>query len=419
MKRRDGGYKGGVPLEIAPWQIAGFGLYVHWPFCQSKCPYCDFNSHVAGRQDERPWEEALRLEMRRYHALTEGRTLSSIFFGGGTPSLMSPWLVERVIAEATTLWHASNDIEITLEANPSSAEAEKFQALRSAGVNRVSLGVQALRDDDLRRLGRLHDVKTALTAIDAAATHFERFSFDLIYARQNQSEDQWAAELKEAIAIGSSHLSLYQLTIEDGTAFGDRYARGGLRGLPDEARSVALYTITQDLTKRAGFSAYEVSNHAKPGHESRHNLIYWRGGDYVGVGPGAHGRITHATGQRLSTEAMRDPTAWLSAALQGNAEADRTELTPEDTAEELLLMGLRLSEGVSLDRLADQTGFRVTEAALVYLQELDLVEVRERTLCTTEGGRMLLNSVLSKLDLQPIAGNPPFNLVVKTKEADR
>lgn len=406
-------------LELSPWQIAGFGLYVHWPFCQSKCPYCDFNSHVAGQQDEEIWEEALRRELRRYHALTEGRVLSSIFFGGGTPSLMSPSLVERVILEATRLWRPSNDIEITLEANPSSAEAEKFRSLRLAGVNRVSLGVQALRDDDLRRLGRLHDVKTALRAIDAAARQFDRFSFDLIYARQDQSEDQWARELEEAIAIGSNHMSLYQLTVEEGTAFGDRYARGGLRGLPDEARSVALYAITQELTTGANLSAYEVSNHARSGHESRHNLIYWRGGDYVGVGPGAHGRITDAAGRRVATEAKRDPAAWLSAGLKGYAEAERTELSPEETAEELLLMGLRLAEGVSLDRLRKQTGFHVTENAIAYLQALNLIDLRDQTLRTTDEGRMLLNSVLSKLDLLPVSDKPATKTVAKTTGAGR
>jgi oxygen-independent coproporphyrinogen-3 oxidase len=389
---------------ILPWQVAGFGLYVHWPFCQAKCPYCDFNSHVAGPQDEKAWAKAFVSELRRYNALTEGRTLSTIFFGGGTPSLMSASLVEEIISTACTLWTPANDIEVTLEANPSSVEAQKFMDFRLAGVNRVSLGVQSLRDDDLRRLGRLHDADAARRAIFVAAKTFDRFSFDLIYARQDQTEEEWTEELSEAIGFGADHLSLYQLTIEDGTAFGDRFARGTLRGLPDEDRSVQLYEITQAITRQNGLFAYEISNHARPGQEARHNLVYWRSGDYVGVGPGAHGRLSLSPDRRLATSGKRNPSLWLQAALTGNAEERSDVLSRLEFAEECILMGLRLAEGIDLRRLEAETGYTLGRQSLAELAEMQLVAATEETVRITERGRILLDSVLGALALEPRSG---------------
>lgn len=388
---------------ILPWQVSGFGLYVHWPFCQAKCPYCDFNSHVAGPQDEEIWAKAFASELRRYHALTEGRTLSTIFFGGGTPSLMSARLVSEIISTACALWTPANDIEITLEANPSSVEAQKLTDFRLAGVNRVSLGVQSLRDDDLKRLGRLHDADAARKAIALAAKTFDRFSFDLIYARQDQTEEDWAKELTEAIGLGADHMSLYQLTIEDGTAFGDRFARGGLRGLPDEERSAQLYEITQALTRQSGLLAYEISNHARPGHEARHNLIYWRSGDYVGVGPGAHGRLSLSPDRRLATSGKRNPGLWLHSALRGNAEERSDALSQLETAEEHILMGLRLAEGIDLRRLEAETKHRLDERSVVGLEELGLITAHGRSVQVTERGRILLDSILAALVLAPVA----------------
>jgi oxygen-independent coproporphyrinogen-3 oxidase len=306
------------------WRAGGFGLYLHWPFCQSKCPYCDFNSHVAASIDQRRWQRAYLAEIDRIGAETRGRVLNTVFFGGGTPSLMDPDIVAAVLDRVRATWTVANDWEVTLEANPGSVEAERFRAYREAGVNRLSMGVQALNDTDLRRLGRLHSLDEALGAFETARASFDRVSFDLIYARQDQTPDDWGRELDRALRMAVDHLSLYQLTIEDGTAFGARHAAGGLRGLPDDDRSVALYDMTQDRCAAAGMPAYEVSNHARPGAESRHNLIYWRGGDYAGIGPGAHGRLT-LNGQRYATEAPRAPGAWLERVERdGCGEAPRT-----------------------------------------------------------------------------------------------
>ncbi|HDR29144.1 radical SAM family heme chaperone HemW, partial [Rhodovulum sp.] len=287
-------------MAAEDWQAGGFGLYVHWPFCLSKCPYCDFNSHVAASIDMGEWQRAYLSEIRRIGAETGPRTLTSVFFGGGTPSLMAPDLVAAILDTVRATWPCANDMEVTLEANPGSVEAGRFAGYRDAGVGRVSLGVQALNDADLGRLGRLHSAAEARAAFDIARNTFERVSFDLIYARQDQLLADWQAELGQALALGVDHLSLYQLTIEPGTAFGDRHARGGLRGLPDDDRAADMYLATQEICAAAGLPAYEVSNHARPGAESRHNLIYWRYGDYAGIGPGAHGRLT-LDGRRWAT----------------------------------------------------------------------------------------------------------------------
>ena len=377
------------------WEQGGFGLYLHWPFCQAKCPYCDFNSHVVARIDESRWREAYRQEIRRYAAETEGRVLRSVFLGGGTPSMMSERLVDGILSDIRAAWPLANDIEITLEANPTSVEAERFRGYRAAGVNRVSLGVQALRDADLKALGRLHSVKEALAAVDLARSVFDRVSFDLIYARQGQTEADWEAELNDALTLAGDHLSLYQLTIEDGTAFGARHAAGKLAGLPDEDRAAALYEITQELCTDAGLPAYEVSNHARPGQESRHNLLYWQAGDYVGIGPGAHGRLT-LDGQRVATETPDGPMDWLAAVARGSGEGARHLLSVPEQRAEFLLMGLRLREGVDLRRLPGGVN-EILYNNINYLIDIEMVEKTETSLRLTKRGRPVLNAVLARL----------------------
>lgn len=371
-----------------------FGLYVHWPFCQAKCPYCDFNSHVVDSIDQARWARAYVAEIRRVAAETGPRILSTIFFGGGTPSLMAPETVEAVIEAAGAAWSPANAVEITLEANPTSVEAQRFAGYRAAGVNRVSLGVQALDDHDLRRLGRLHSAAEALSAVDLARRHFERVSFDLIYARQDQDEKAWRAELKRALGLEPDHLSLYQLTVEPGTAFGARLAAGGLRGLPDEDLARALWDATQEICGAWGLPPYEISNHARPGAEARHNLIYWTGGDYAGIGPGAHGRLT-LDGVRVATEAPLSPAGWLERVeRQGHGELPREIQSDRVRADEYLMMGLRLAEGIDTAR-AVALGWDC-RAAGPLIEEGFLQQDRGR-LRLTEAGRPLLNAVLGRL----------------------
>jgi putative oxygen-independent coproporphyrinogen III oxidase len=376
---------------------AGFGLYIHWPFCQSKCPYCDFNSHVAGRIDHGRWLRAYLAEIDRAGQETTGLRLRSVFFGGGTPSLMDPETVFAILDRVRATWPVANDWEVTLEANPGSADAGKLQAFRAAGVNRLSMGVQALNDADLKRLGRRHTLADATAAFDIARACYDRVSFDLIYARQDQTPEDWAQELTRALGMAVDHLSLYQLTIEDGTAFGDRHARGGLKGLPDEDRSVALYEITQELCDEAGLPAYEVSNHARDGAQSQHNLIYWRGGDYAGVGPGAHGRLTLA-GRRWATEALRLPAAWLDAVeTRGTGELPRDEIASIDRAQEYILMSLRLNEGLDPARLEAISGLSLPPAAVTELCAMNLLTTDQGRVRTTRQGRMVLNAVIRRL----------------------
>ncbi|WP_323768424.1 radical SAM family heme chaperone HemW [Antarctobacter sp.] len=378
------------------WQIGGFGLYVHWPFCEAKCPYCDFNSHVVSRIDQRRWALALADEVRRAGAETSDRVLGSIFFGGGTPSLMEPETVSAVIEAARECWTFANDIEITLEANPRSVEAGRFEGYARAGVNRVSLGVQALRAPDLKRLGRLHNVEEAKAAFDVARSVFGRVSFDLIYARQNQTLEDWRRELGEALEMAVDHLSLYQLTVEEGTAFWDRARAGGLRGLPGEDLAADMYELTQELCSAAGYEAYEVSNHALPGAQSRHNLIYWRYGDWLGVGPGAHGRIGTAE-QRQATVAWRQPVRWLEQAEAGTGLESRISLDLTDQAGEYLMMGLRMDEGLDVDRLHRLDPVMASPQAIAEMQTLGLVTLTGPTLQTTAKGRLVLNSVVAAL----------------------
>jgi oxygen-independent coproporphyrinogen-3 oxidase len=379
------------------WQAGGFGIYIHWPFCQAKCPYCDFNSHVTARIDSARWMSSYLSEIRRLAPETEGRTVRSVFFGGGTPSLMEPELVDAVLAEVRRHWRVANDWEVTLEANPSSSDAARFRGYRQAGVNRLSMGFQALNDADLKQLGRLHTVAEAEAAFAIARGCFERVSFDLIYARQEQTIAAWEAELQRAIALSPDHLSLYQLTIEDGTAFGDRFARGKLRGLPNESLAADMFARTQEICEAAGMPAYEVSNHCRPGQESQHNLIYWRYGDYLGIGPGAHGRISHG-GSRSATESHRAPGKWLEEVeTRGVGESVRVVLSQAESADEHLLMGLRLTEGIDMARHARLAGRPLDPERIAFLQSLGAVRIQNGRLATTAEGRLVLNAVLREL----------------------
>ncbi|MEI4485387.1 radical SAM family heme chaperone HemW [Frigidibacter sp. MR17.14] len=376
------------------WQNGGFGLYLHWPFCASKCPYCDFNSHVSATIDQSRWQGAYLSEIERLGRETGPRVLDTVFFGGGTPSLMDPDLVAAIIDKIRATWPMRNDVEITLEANPGSIEAGRFRGYRQAGVNRVSMGLQALNDVDLRRLGRLHSVAEARAALEIARDTFERVSFDMIYARQDQTPEAWAAELHEAIAMAVDHLSLYQLTIEDGTAFGARHAAGGLRGLPDEDNAADMYHLTQEICAAAGMPAYEISNHARDGAESRHNRIYWSAGDWGGIGPGAHGRLTLG-GQRLATETEKAPLRWLAMAEAGSGETLREGLALQDQGAEYLMMGLRLTEGLDLSRL--ERMMTLDAGKLAGLEELGMIERTEDRLRATAQGRAVLNAVIREL----------------------
>jgi putative oxygen-independent coproporphyrinogen III oxidase len=339
-------------------------LYIHWPFCLQKCPYCDFNSHVRDAVDHARWQAALIADMRAEAELAAGESLESVFFGGGTPSLMPPPLVEALLAEAERLWGFADGIEITLEGNPSSVEAANYAALAAAGVNRASLGLQSLHDETLHFLGRLHDAQEGLKALEVAQRHFNRVSFDLIYALPGQTPAQWEADLSRALSFGTGHLSLYQLTIEPGTRFESMVRRGDFVPLDDDA-GADLYELTQELARAAGLPAYEISNHARPGEESRHNLVYWRYRDYAGIGPGAHGRRSG-----MATQRHRKPENWLTAVeARGSGCQVEQAISPREQASEALLMGLRLAEGLDLAALARRLGF--DEAALVDGPALD------------------------------------------------
>lgn len=379
------------------WQASGFGLYVHWPFCQSKCPYCDFNSHVAEHIDQARWADALAIEIERAGTLTGRRRLDTVFFGGGTPSLMAPETVARVLDTVRATWPLANDWEVTLEANPTSVEAGRFAAYRQAGVNRVSLGVQSLNDADLKRLGRLHSVAEARAAFEIARREFDRVSFDLIYARQDQSLDSWRDELDRALDMAIDHLSLYQLTIEPETAFGARAARGGLRGLPDEDLSADMYDLTVERCADAGLALYEVSNFSRDGAECKHNMLYWSAGDYAGVGPGAHGRLT-LHGQRHATVCPSAPGAWLHRVERGDDTFDVFEaLSGQEAAEEYLMMGLRVTRGISLSRLMAMGADASLPDRVAGMVDAGMLLQDGDTLRATPRGRSLLNAVLREL----------------------
>ncbi len=378
----------------------GFAIYVHWPFCAAKCPYCDFNSHVRAEIDHRAWADALTAELAHFARETGGRRVDSIFFGGGTPSLMAPASVAAVIDAIDRRWRLAPDVEITLEANPTSVEASRFEGFRSAGINRVSLGVQSLVDADLAALGRMHSAAEALAAVDVAARHFDRFSFDLIYGRPGQTVDAWADELSTAIARMGGHASAYQLTIEPNTVFAGRFRRGEL-AMPDDETQARLFETTRALLAASGRPAYEISNHARPGQECRHNLVYWRYGDYIGVGPGAHGRLTLADG-RFGTRTHRAPEIWLDRVqTYGHGEHKREPIAPGDQIAEALMMGLRLTEGVPLARLARCAGVPAAtvldgRAVRAMTEGGYLVPSTDR-LIATEAGQAVLDSVLARL----------------------
>ncbi len=379
------------------WMAAGFGLYLHWPFCAAKCPYCDFNSHVAPRIDHARWERAFVLEIDRLANELGDRLLHSVFFGGGTPSLMPPDMVARMLDHIARRFRFRNDIEITLEANPTSSDAGRFAAFASAGVNRISLGIQSLDDNALKRLGRLHSASEGIRAFEAARQSVPRVSFDLIYARQDQSLEDWVAELEAALALSPDHLSLYQLTIEDGTVFAERHRRGKLPGLPDEELAAEMYEYTLATCKDVGLAGYEVSNFARPGMESVHNLIYWRSGDFAGIGPGAHGRLTLGDA-RCATSALAAPGAWLAAVdSAGSGELPREKVPLAEQGEELLLMGLRLAEGIDLERYMRLAGQPLRKASVDALIDSGHLWQREGRLGVTQSGRLVLNAVLARL----------------------
>ena len=375
-----------------------FGVYVHWPFCLSKCPYCDFNSHVRhGGVDEVRFLRAYETEIAATAARAPDRTVSTIFFGGGTPSLMQPSSVQTILDCIAEHWSVAPDVEVTLEANPTSVEANRFRGFRTAGVNRVSLGVQSLDDAALKELGRLHSAQEALDAVAIARSIFDRYSFDLIYARPQQSRDAWATELKRAIVEAAEHLSLYQLTIEPDTPFFGLHKAGKLP-VPDEDLARDLYDLTQEICADADLPAYEISNHARPGAECRHNLVYWRGQDYAGVGPGAHGRLT-IDGRRVATETEKRPEAWLMRVeTNGTGVTVSEKLTAGETADEYLLMGLRLAEGIDLDRYNTLSGRTLDPKRISILRDEGAVETTaDGRLRVTQSGFPLLDAVVADL----------------------
>lgn len=386
----------------------GFGLYVHWPFCVSKCPYCDFNSHVRERVDAARWCQAYLAELAHYAeaGIGSGQTITSVFFGGGTPSLMPPDTAAAILEAARRHWRFAPDVEITLEANPNSAEAAKFAAFAQAGVNRLSIGVQSFDEAVLKFLGRAHDAGEARRAIEAAARAVPRYSFDLIYARPEQSAESWRAELRDALRLAGDHLSLYTLTIEPNTGFAGAVARGVLHPMPADDQA-ALYDLTQEVMDQAGLPAYEISNHARSatenmaGGESRHNLVYWRSGDYLGLGPGAHGRIRRGAGWS-ATQNRRKPEAWLEQVEQTtHGRESETPVTPQERAEEALMMGLRLTEGVWAENFRAATGLTLDEFVpperSAPLEAAGLLRRSPERLVATREGRAVLDGLLARL----------------------
>jgi putative oxygen-independent coproporphyrinogen III oxidase len=383
---------------ISSSQQPGVGVYIHWPFCLAKCPYCDFNSHVRqGGVDQQRYIEAYGREIAHMAAIAPGRSVNSIFFGGGTPSLMEPKTVGAILDAIGGAWTIAPDAEVSLEANPTSVEAERFRGYRTAGVNRVSLGVQAMNDADLKSLGRMHSVAEAMTAVEIAAKSFERFSFDLIYARPNQQPADWQRELGTAIDRAAEHLSLYQLTIEPDTMYERLVAAGKLVPMPAEEARI-LFDITRETCEKRGLPAYEISNHARPGAECRHNLVYWRYGEYAGIGPGAHGRLIDSDGARRALSTERSPEKWLAAVdREGHGLVEDQALTTDEQGDELLLMGLRLAEGIDLERFAALRGRPIGERALSRLGENGMIERIGSRIRVTRTGFPLLDAVVADL----------------------
>jgi oxygen-independent coproporphyrinogen-3 oxidase len=385
-------------LLAAPAPPPGFGVYLHWPFCAAKCPYCDFNSHVRHQQiDQAAYAAAFRTEIATTAATIGPQTVNSIFIGGGTPSLMDPKTVEQLIDTVAANWSIAENCEISLEANPSSVEAERFRGYRAAGVNRVSLGVQALSDTSLRALGRLHNTQQAIEAIEIARAVFDRLSFDLIYARPIQTLKGWQTELEQAISMAADHLSLYQLTIEENTPFYHLFHSGKI-DMPDAELAADFFSMTQDITDSHGLPAYEISNHAKPGSECQHNLLYWRYGTYAGIGPGAHGRLTTLTG-RLASVTEPNPERWLErVGANGHGMVELSSLDPEQCADEMLLMGLRLREGISLTRFAEMSGRQISDLRIDQLvRDGMIVRTPEDQIRATSTGWLVLDAVVADL----------------------
>jgi putative oxygen-independent coproporphyrinogen III oxidase len=368
-------------------------IYIHWPFCEAKCPYCDFNSYVASSIDHNAWADAFCSALEHQAKFSRDRLIHTIYFGGGTPSLMEPRIVELILNKISKEWRFKNNVEITLEANPSSVEQSKFSNFRKAGINRVSLGVQALNDEDLKRLGRLHSVSDALQALDIAATTFDRCSFDLIYARQDQKLQDWEQELTRALTFGFSHMSLYSLTIEAGTAFGDRFEKGRLKGLPNEDIQTDMFKLTHDLCAAYGLTAYEVSNYSKDGERSYHNMVYWAGGDYLGIGPGAHGRFSESSGARWASETELNPMKWLNSTENTIWE----KLTNEDHAIELISMGLRCTDGIDLSLIYSKTGFYIPQTSLDELLSYGAIKQSNQRVWVASEWFSLLNQIVLKL----------------------
>ena len=374
-----------------------FGIYVHWPYCEARCPYCDFNAYVESTIDHGRWRDALARQLDHYAREYEGQDCGSIFFGGGTPSLMEPETARAVVRRISSLWNLSSDAEVTLEANPSSIESGRFAAYREAGINRVSIGVQSVRDAGLKRLGRLHSARDARNAFETARTRFDRVSIDLIYGRQGQSMSDWLSELEEAMEWLPDHLSLYQLTIEPGTPFGRLQEAGRLPGLPDSELAADMYLATLEECSRRGYANYEVSNFAKPGHESRHNLVYWNCGDYIGIGPGAHGRVTTSIG-RAATETFPSPVAWLRAVEEtGTGESGRTWLSRKEQAQEYLMMSLRLASGMNIERYEELAGRSVATPVVADLERRGFLLRNGSSLRATVNGALVLNTIVSEL----------------------
>jgi oxygen-independent coproporphyrinogen-3 oxidase len=380
---------------IENWQRAGFGIYVHWPYCEAKCPYCDFNVHVSRRVDHGRWRAAFERDLDAWAERLPSRVVSSVFFGGGTPSLMPPDLVAAVLDRVARNWPVANDVEISLEANPTSAEMQRFVEFRQAGIGRFSIGVQALRDEALIRLGRRHGVREAWQAVDAARATGARVSMDLIYGRQGQGLGDWEEELGEALRDGPEHLSLYQLTIEPDTPFARRLDRGRLPGLPGDDLAARMFERTGDLCRDAGKPRYEVSNYASPESVSRHNTIYWRAGDWIGVGPGAFGRFGLGDG-RIGVGAVRDPEEWLTCVEAGHPKIESEDVTAENHCEEMLFSGLRLTGGLDLEELRS-LGYRPSDEALKRCVADGLLILNGGTLHATSAGLLLLDSVVREL----------------------
>lgn len=390
-----GELSGGASAKATP-NARPFGVYVHWPFCQAKCPYCDFNSHVRQGVDQSRYAAALARELATMAQRMPGETVTSIFFGGGTPSLMEVQSVETVLEAISRHWTIAPDAEITLEANPTSVEADRFRGYRKAGVNRVSLGVQALDDKSLKALGRLHTADESLRAVALAQDIFERMSFDLIYARPDQTLEDWRHELEQALAFQAGHMSLYQLTIEAGTPFAALHDAGRLQ-VPDQEVGADMYEVTQELCEAAGLHAYEVSNHAVPGQESRHNLVYWQGDAYAAAGPGAHGRL-RVNNQWSATQTFDDPARWLAdVETHGHGLAVDEHVDNHERAVEMLLMGLRLSDGIALSRLSADFATLVDKEAVKSCVADGLLVTHGDKLCVTAKGRPLLNAVLREI----------------------